>query len=81
MNLLNTKISIELNMAEAIVIANFLARQNDFKNGTANVDNYEKRALWNLECLLEKVLTEPLINNYGDLLNRAKELLADKEED
>ncbi|MBK9039952.1 MAG: hypothetical protein IPL83_12445 [Bdellovibrionales bacterium] len=42
MNELDKKISIELSLAEAIVIANFVGRHDDFKNGITNLTNDEK---------------------------------------
>lgn len=77
MNQLEKKISIELNLAEAIVLTNFVRRQSEFKNGKANLANYEKRALWNLECLLEKTLTEPFVKDFQVLLALAKKRLTD----
>jgi hypothetical protein len=78
MNELDKKISIELSLAEAIVIANFVGRHDDFKNGIANLTNDEKRALWNLECLLEKELTEPFVSDYEKVLEQAKKILTDE---
>ena len=77
MSLLDKKTSVELSIAEAMIIYNFISRQSDFKNGVAELTPDEKRALWNIECLLEKILTEPLISNYQDTLVEAKKLLTD----
>ena len=77
MSLLDKKTTVELSIAEAMVIYNFISRQSDFKNGVAELTPDEKRALWNIECLLEKILTEPLICNYQDTLAEAKKLLTD----
>ena len=78
MNKLDNKISIELSLAEAIVIDNFVSRHKEFKNGIANLTIDEKRALWNLQCLLEKTLTEPFVNDYQNVLEEAKKMLTDE---
>jgi len=41
-------------------------------------DQAEQRALWNLLCVLERQLVEPLRPEYVELLRRARERLRDK---
>jgi len=41
-------------------------------------DQAEQRALWNLLCVLEGQLVEPLRPEYVELLRRAPERLRDK---
>ena len=40
----------------------------------------EERALWNLNSQLERILVEPFISNYAELLQEAQERLKDKDE-
>ncbi|MBK6897371.1 MAG: hypothetical protein IPH06_12355 [Alphaproteobacteria bacterium] len=64
---------IELTKDEALVLLAWLSNNDkSFLEGTA-----EQRALWNLECLLEKQLAEPFLDNYGQLVNDAKKRLKD----
>ncbi|MCL4679563.1 MAG: hypothetical protein KJ017_13320 [Alphaproteobacteria bacterium] len=64
---------IELTKDEALVLLSWLSKNdNSFLEGTA-----EQRALWNLECLLEKQLVEPFLDNYAQLVNDAKKRLKD----
>lgn len=64
------KISISLSNDEALVLFEWLSSLEDNRliEGSA-----EQRVLWSLESSLEKVLVEPLKENYEQLLNAAKE--------
>ena len=74
------KVNIELSKEEAIVFFEFLSRFN--KNDTLDKfeDQSEQRVLWNLECALEKELSEPLTADYQNLLKKAREKIRDRKE-
>ena len=76
-SLLNKEIEFKLTVAESIVLASLVERLDEIKDEIFS--DYEKRALWNLECMLEKELTEPLIDDYAATLNEAKKHLTGKE--
>ena len=40
-------------------------------------DKAEQKILSNLECLLESVLEEPFMEDYKDIINRAKRYIID----
>lgn len=71
-------IQISLTKDEALVLFEMLSRFSD--TGSLTIEHQsEERALWNLNGLLEKKLTEPLKPNYKELLQAARENLKDKE--
>jgi hypothetical protein len=71
--------TIVLSSDEALVLFEWVARFN--ASGDAKFeDQAEQRALWNLEAMLESVLTEPLKPEYAKLLDAARARLRDKEE-
>ena len=73
------KVTIELSSAEALVFFEFLSRfSND--DQLEIEDQAEARVLWNICCLLEKQLVEPFMQDYDQLLKRARDDVRDKEE-
>ncbi len=71
------KVKIELTKDEAIVLFEFLTRFS--ANKKLNVEHQsEQRALWDLQCFLEKELSEILSTDYYKILSRARERLKDK---
>ena len=42
-------------------------------------DKAEQKILSNLECLLESVLEEPFMEDYSDIINRAKRYIIDNQ--
>ena len=76
-SLLSKEIEVKLTVAESIVLASLIERLDEIEDKTFS--DYEKRALWNLECVLEKELTEPLIDDYASTLTEAKKYLTAKE--
>jgi hypothetical protein len=75
----SSKITIELSRDEAIVLFEWLARFNA-QGGHAFEDQAEQRALWNLECLFESTLSEPLSESYATILAAARAKLRDVDE-
>jgi hypothetical protein len=69
-------ISFKLTGDDALVLFGFLQRFDD--EGVLTVqDQAEERALWNLQCLLEKQLVEIFHPNYKALLRAACDRLRD----
>jgi hypothetical protein len=67
---------LELTADEAIVLFDFLSRFASTDNLTIE-DEAERRALWNLQCVLEKSLVEPWLAEYRELLEQARGRLRD----
>jgi hypothetical protein len=68
-------ISITLARDEALVLLEMLADFRDELVVTVR-DQAERRALWNLTCLLEKALPEALSPKYRELVEIAKKNLS-----
>ena len=61
----------ELTCDEALVLFEFLQRFSE--TGSFSIaDQAEERALWNLSCILQKMLVEPFAPNYAELLAQAR---------
>jgi hypothetical protein len=72
-------VQIEITNDEALVLFEFLARFS--QTGTLDVvDQAEERALWNLSCVLEKILIEPFYPDYLDIIQAARDRLRDEVE-
>jgi len=71
------KLNIELTKQEALVFYDFLARLNQQEQKTLYEDQAEEKILWDLECLLEKKLTEPFSKNYDKLISQARNKVRD----
>ena len=70
-------IGLTLTPAEALVLYEYLRRCDD-DGKYAFVDQAEQRAIWNLECALERHM--PVFSpDYGKLLQDARNELRDKE--
>lgn len=70
-------ISIALSRDQALVLFEWLARTGAGEQPAAFEDQAEQRVLWDLEAALETVLTEPLREDYRDLVAAARERLRD----
>ena len=71
-------IQISLTKDEALVLFEMLSRFSDKEK--LNIEHRsEERALWNLNCLIEKQLVEPIKENYLELLHAARERLKGEE--
>lgn len=71
-------VNVELTKDEALVLFDFLSRFSS-KDVLDIQDQAEKRALWNLTCVLEKVLAEPFSESWKEAISAAKERLRDDE--
>jgi len=67
------EINIKLKKDEAIVLFDFISKFNSINK---EICKPEQIALNELECSLEKVLLEPFLDNYDDLVLRAKNKLS-----
>ena len=65
------KPSLELTQAEALVLFEWLARNDEAKLLQVE-DDAEQQVLWSLEAQLEKKLVEPLAPNYPEPLAAAR---------
>ena len=75
----DNQVNIELTKDEAIVMFEFLGRFNKKDDDSFFEDQSEQRVLWDIECILEKKLSEPFKKNYNDILNLARENVRDNE--
>lgn len=67
-------INIVLTKDEAIVLDNLLSRFSE-TDKLDIVHKAERVALWNLCCLIEKEISEPLDTKYNNILDKARENL------
>ena len=75
---MSDEVKISLTHDEALVLFEMMSRFSD-TNKLSIEHQSEERALWNLCCLLEKIMVEPFMENYKELLKGARERLKDKE--
>ncbi|MEL6438192.1 MAG: hypothetical protein AAFQ80_02885 [Cyanobacteria bacterium J06621_8] len=73
---MSNDIDISLTHDEALVLFEMMSRFSDTDKLSIEHQS-EKRALWNLCCLLEEKMLEPFTENYEELLNEARERLKD----
>lgn len=71
-------VSLALSKAEALVFFEFLSRFSD-REKLDIVDQAEERVLWNIHCSLEKVLVEPFMADYSELVEKARNQIRDEE--
>jgi hypothetical protein len=72
-------VRLELTADEALVLFEFLSRYGE-SDTLSVVDQAEQRALWNLQCLFEKQLVEPLRPDYLAIVAAARDRLRDSTE-
>ena len=61
---------IKLSQDEALILSDLL--QKISKDETIFPDIADRQVLWCIECQLEKVLVEPFMANYSELVEEAK---------
>lgn len=76
----NRVVKVEFSNDEALVLFEYLARTNENTTEDQFDDQAEQRVLWDLECILKKQLTEPLLSNYDQLLSEARSKIRDPKE-
>jgi hypothetical protein len=74
------EVHLRLAPDEALVLFEFLSRYGDTDELRVE-DQAERRALWNLCCVLEKELREPFDPDYVRLVQSARDRLRDKEDE
>jgi hypothetical protein len=78
-SLSDDNVLLTLSRAQALTLFEFLARYGD--RGCLEIhDQAEQRVLWDMCCGLQRVLEEPLRDDYKDLLQRARDAVRDAEE-
>ncbi|MBS6726478.1 hypothetical protein INP98_03520 [Haemophilus parainfluenzae] len=65
---------LKLNGDEVLVFFEWIVK---FNKDNELSDKAEQKILSNLECLLESVLEEPFMEDYKDIINRAKRYIID----
>ena len=76
---MNSKnVNIQLTRDEAIVLFEFLGRFNERFDSDKFEDQAEERVLWDIECILEKELSEPFQSDYQEIVERARINVRDK---
>jgi len=68
----NNNISLTLSHAEALVLFEWLAR-NDESQAIPIEHSSEQTVLWLLEGQLEKALSEPFATNYEEIIEKARD--------
>jgi len=74
------KVNIELTKEEAIVFFEFLGRFNEKVDLSIFEDQAEQRVLWDIECILEKKLSEPFLADYQEIVKKAQEVVRDEKD-
>ncbi|MFT6867845.1 MAG: hypothetical protein ACJA08_002690 [Cyclobacteriaceae bacterium] len=74
------KVNIQLTKDEAIVLFKFLGRFNKNNDSNRFEDQAETRVLWDIECILEKELSEPFRADYQEIVKKARESVRDDKE-
>lgn len=71
------EVVVRLSHDEALVLFEWLCRTDELTNDFGDLveDQAEQRALWNLNCLLERVLIEPFQPDYQELVEQARSRL------
>lgn len=75
----NNEITIRLNKDVALVLFEFLSRFNENDNKEIFQDQAEQKTFWVVEGQLEKILSEPFMPNYQDIIREARNRIRDKE--
>lgn len=73
-------VTLSLTNDEALVLSDWLARSAAEGRPAPFEDQAEQRVLWNLDCLLEATLTEPVAPDYDRLLAEARSRVRDEDE-
>jgi len=73
------EINIRLTKDEALVLFEFISRFNETSHKELFHDQSEEKMMWLIEGQLQKILVEPFIPNYIDIINEARNKLRDKE--
>jgi hypothetical protein len=72
----NVQVQLELSREEAPVLFDWMSRFDERKDVVFE-DSAEQRVLWDIECMLESALVEPLQPDYNELVARARATVRD----
>jgi len=75
----SNEITIKLTKDEALVLFEFLSRFNEDDNKEIFQDQAEEKTLWIIEGQLDKILVEPFMPNYQDIIQEARSRIRDVE--
>jgi hypothetical protein len=73
-----TEVIVTLTSDEALVLFELLHRWEDSGEIDTVLMPGEQTALWALSCRLESILAEPFEGNYRELVNHARQRLAER---
>jgi peroxiredoxin len=73
----NEETTIKLTNDETLVLFEFPARFNSTCNTELFEDQAEQKTLWIIEGQLEKILVEPFLPNYTDIILEARNKIRD----
>ena len=73
------EITLTLTNDEALVLFDFLSRFNEKEHNELFEDQSEEKTLRLIESQLEKILVEPFMPNYIDILKEARNKTRNKE--
>lgn len=73
-----TEVTVTLTSDEALVLFELLHRWEDSREIAARLMPGEQTALWALSGRLESILVEPFGSNYNDLVDYARQRLAER---
>ncbi len=71
-------VKLELSKNEALIFYAWLQRFNESEQ--VFEDQAEERVLWNIESLMESILSDPFLENFDALLKKAREEVRDPTE-
>jgi hypothetical protein len=72
-----TEVTVTLTSDEALVLFGLLHRWEDSGEVDGLLQRGEQTALWALSALLESILVEPFEGNYSELVDDARQRLAE----
>ena len=73
------EVLITLNKDQALVLFEFVARFNETNHKVLFEDQAEQKMMWLIQRQLEKVLVEPFMPNYKDIVKEARNKIRDNE--
>ncbi len=75
----NNHIVINLSEEEALVLLEWLRNLNEEENPELFQDQAEQRILWDMEAVLEKVVSVTFDRSYQEILFKARQKIRDEE--
>jgi hypothetical protein len=73
----NKNVSLTLSDDEALVLFAWLSKFNEEEHPSLFQDQAEQRVLWDLECVLEEVISVTFDKDYLNILSKARENIRD----